>query len=547
MPDDSGAVIAEDKTDGLAPFLGLHYPASDIPAQARALYLRCPLRLIPDVQYRPAPLMPEVDPRTGSALDMSFCSLRSVSPVHLEYLRNMGVAASMSISIICGNRLWGLIACHHTLPHYPGTELRAACELFGQIFSHHLAAKLEAEAANRRIGARRLQDDLVRRVSMTSRIGPELAGVPTLLDLVGANGAAVWFEGDLHTVGTVPPRELIKDLVAWLNRSEAPVFETAHLAGAFPAALPSVAEASGLLAVSISRESHDCVLWFRPEVGHTVSWDGIPQKNVEVGPEGPRLTPRRSFEVWREEVRSRATPWDPVEIEAAQGLRVALQEIVLRQTTIVQREREAAALRQNLLMAELDHRVKNTLATIQVLVHQTRTGKTSLDAFADALESRIGAMASAHSLLAANRWQGVTVRSLVEEELAPFRTSAPNRLTMAGDEFTLTSKAAFSLSLVLHELATNAVKYGALSNLDGGVDITWQIDCESRRLIVDWRERNGPPVTTPTRRGFGLVVIERSLGHELKGTTALRFCPDGLVCTISVPAEHLVANRPGLR
>jgi len=136
LPDESGEVVAEDARAGLESFLGLHYPASDIPRQARELYRRNWLRTIPDIEYVPAPLQPPLNPRTGQTVDMSHCALRSVSPIHVEYLRNMGVCASMSASIVCQDKLWGMLVLHHYAPHHVSAELRVACETFAQIFSH---------------------------------------------------------------------------------------------------------------------------------------------------------------------------------------------------------------------------------------------------------------------------------------------------------------------------------------------------------------------------------------------------------------------------
>ena len=145
MPDESGWVFSESKRDDLVSFLDLHYPASDIPKQARALYVTSPIRLITQVDYDPAPLTPPLNPRTREPLDMSRAILRDVSPIHREYLRNMGVDASMSISILREGKLWGLIACHNMTPRLLPRHLRAVCELFGSMFSLQLEARQRAE------------------------------------------------------------------------------------------------------------------------------------------------------------------------------------------------------------------------------------------------------------------------------------------------------------------------------------------------------------------------------------------------------------------
>ncbi len=160
LPDDSGEVVAEDARAGLESFLGLHYPASDIPKQARELYRRNWIRTIPDINYVAAPLVPPDNPRTGRTIDMSHCSLRSVSPIHVEYLRNMGVCASMSASIVCQEKLWGMLVLHHYSPRLVAADLRVACETFAQIFSLHVDAKAQAETSVRRLNAQRTRQEL---------------------------------------------------------------------------------------------------------------------------------------------------------------------------------------------------------------------------------------------------------------------------------------------------------------------------------------------------------------------------------------------------
>jgi chemotaxis family two-component system sensor kinase Cph1 len=544
LHDGSGRVVAEDKADRLESFLGLHYPASDIPRQARELYRRNWLRLIPDVGYTPAPLHPlEAAPEDlacGRPLDMSCCALRAVSPIHLEYLRNMGVSASMSISIVMRDQLWGLIACHNHAPRYLTADLRASCELFGQVFSLHLEARIEADAARERLQARSVHEALAVRLPVATDIRAALvSGEVTLLDLIPAGGVAVWLDGEFATLGETPPDDFLSGLVAWLNELDRPVVDAFHFGAVYPPAIPFSAIASGMLAISLSRQPADYVMWFRPEAVRSITWAGDPRKLVEDGPSGERLMPRKSFDAWREEVRNQSTPWSAVEIDSAQAFRGWLLESVLRQVDLARKEREAALAHQNLLMAELDHRVKNTLASIQALVQQTRARAGSVDDFSAALDRRIRAMSHAHDLMSETRWRGASVRGLVEEELAPFRSDRNGSLLISGDDLMLSPKAALPFTLVVHELITNAAKYGALSTPSGDIRIGWHRR-EDGALVLTWKERSGPPVAVPTRRGFGSVVIERSLRHEIKGTSTLTFDADGVACVIVIPSEYVM-------
>jgi chemotaxis family two-component system sensor kinase Cph1 len=364
--EDNGEVLAEDKLDGLAPFLGLHYPASDIPRPARQLYLLNWLRIIPDREYQPVPIVPSLRPDNQQPLDLSFSVLRSVSPIHLEYLKNMGLRASMSISLVQGSRLWGLISCGHQSPRYIPYEVRSACELIGRITSQQIAIKAGLEAVEVHKRQRGLQGRLIE--GMRAEEEPTLAGLlrhpAELLGLVGASGVVISSEERSWTVGAVPSPEIVEALIGWLREQAAgDVFYTKALPRLFPAAEPAKETASGLLAISIPKPVPDHVLWFRPEVIQTVNWGGDPTKPVEVEGEELWLHPRRSFELWKEVVRLTSLPWSASELEAAADLRRYAIEIDLSRQVF--REQSAVAARDD-LVAVVSHDLKNPLAAIQV-------------------------------------------------------------------------------------------------------------------------------------------------------------------------------------
>jgi len=354
LPDDSGEVVAEDARGGLESFLGLHYPASDIPKQARELYRRNWLRAIPDVDYKAAPLLPAINPRTRLAVDMSHCTLRSVSPIHLEYLRNMGVSASLSASIVFNDRLWGMLVLHHYAPRHVSADLRVACETFAQVFSLHVEAKTQGETSVQRIETRGRRERLVGKLMGATDLSEVLASWD-LLDYVGATGAAIYLEGHLRTVGQTPSTTEILALVQWLNSLNRPVFATDHLVSEYAPAAEFSKIASGLLALGVSRDPRDYVLWFRPEFGLTVRWAGKPVKHVKVGPLGPRLTPRGSFAEFLEEKEMHSAPWSDVDIEGAESLRVVLLETILKSVELAQRER--AFIEAQKAAEELERRV----------------------------------------------------------------------------------------------------------------------------------------------------------------------------------------------
>lgn len=548
MGDDSGWVFAEAKRDDLSPFLDLHYPASDIPKQARALYLKNWLRLITQVDYTPAPLQPALNPRSGRPLDMSHATLRDVSPIHREYLRNMGVDASMSISIVREGKLWGLISCHHSTPRRLPRHLRAICELFGSMFSLQLEARLRLEQFEARLGSRKSLSAMMQALAQEDDYAKGLvAQASILLGYISAGGLAlraapsrggvsIRVNSAITSVGATPNDEQIAALTDWLSTQVKEfdgVFTTNRLGEIWPAAKEFAAVGSGLLAVSVSREPRDFILWFRPETVETVTWGGDPNKPVAVGPNGDRLTPRKSFEAWTETVRGHATPWNDFDNDAAFDLRVALLEVVLRRIDAAARERQRALEQEKMLMAELDHRVKNTLANIQALVNQTSRSAETLADFTQGLDRRIRAMSRAHSLLTESRWEGVSIASLLHEELDAYADPS-GRTKMSGPTIMLTPKAALAFSLALHELATNGAKYGALSVPEGKVTVVWTVE-QAGGVVLTWTERQGPKVAPPRRRGFGSTLIERALTFETGGQSKLTFAPEGVVCEILLP------------
>ena len=328
----NGTVIAEDRNDRLPSYLDLRFPASDIPAQARELYRRNRLRLIADANYVPAPIVPAVNPVTGRPVDLSFSVLRSVSPVHLEYMRNMGTMASMSISLLHGDRLWGLISCHNGAPLRVPYHVRIACDFIGQVLSMQIAAKETAALSEYRHTLRAVQARLLAHMAGADHFVDGLVSCPDdLLALTNATGAAVVTNDSCVLVGDTPSEPEVRRLASWLaGQRREDLFATDNLAARLPEGEALKDRASGVLAIPISQIHDSYVLWFRPEVIRTVRWGGDPRKPGDPDPAGLRLHPRKSFESWKETVRLRSPPWHAAEIDAAAELRTAIVDIVLR-------------------------------------------------------------------------------------------------------------------------------------------------------------------------------------------------------------------------
>jgi GAF domain-containing protein len=327
----NGEVVAEEHRPGLEPFHGLRYPASDIPAQARRLYTLNWTRLIADVDYRPVRLEPLLDPGTGAPLDLSHSVLRSVSPIHLEYLHNMGVTASMSISLLVDGRLWGLVACHHySGPHRPGYDARSAAEFLGQNTSQLVGERARSRERDEALAAQELMSDVLAGVSAQGR-DPLTALVEDgrVADLLGAGGVAAWDGNRLLTSGRVPPWTKLQRTARLLGRADGAVTFTDHLAVLDPGLHDVADTAAGALRIGLDREGW--LLWVRPEQPETVSWGGDPQEAETVTGQGPdaRISPRKSFEKWQEVVRGRSLPWRPWHAATAERLRGQLTAIML--------------------------------------------------------------------------------------------------------------------------------------------------------------------------------------------------------------------------
>ncbi len=325
----NGEVVAEARRDDLEPFLGLHYPASDIPPQARAMYEKSWVRLISDVDYVPVPVVPAEDPETGRPLDLTYATLRSVSPVHCVYLRNMGVRASMSISLLRDGRLWGMVACHHYAgPHAPAYGVRAAAEFLGVALSARLVAQVEDDL----LAEERRASGLMAGLVAASRdedvqLATALTRTDALLDLVPADGVLVGVAGDLAVRGRVPDAAGCRALVAWGSTVEGGVLATDRLAEQ-PGA-PEVPGVAGALALALP--DGGAVVWLRDEVVRTVDWGGDPHDKPVVQVAGAaRLGPRASFDLWREQVRGRSAPWDDRHPRHAGDLRGHLVEALFR-------------------------------------------------------------------------------------------------------------------------------------------------------------------------------------------------------------------------
>lgn len=371
LEDGSGKVIAENKNENLESYLDLHYPESDIPKQARALYVINKVRLIADVQAEDSPLLS----LSNEILDMTHCRTRAVSPMHIEYLKNMGVASSFSVSIVVDGNLWGLISCHNYTPKTIDFSVRQSAELLGEIISSVISNKSKESSLVFEGNFRRIHQEYQKRLMMDDYIDNVLFKAENnLLSVTEASGVAMFFEENFHQAGKVPPKEFVLKLIKWfLTQNEGDIFHTNNLTGFLPEAEAYTSCCSGVLIMVLSRETGDAIVWFKPEIKSIITWAGKPEKSVEIRKKDGNMVyeihPRKSFEAYSELISNKSDSWSKEELKSAEKVKQIVLETSLRKS------KELKTLNEKLKEAydELDtfsytisHDLKTPLTVIKV-------------------------------------------------------------------------------------------------------------------------------------------------------------------------------------
>jgi len=553
LRDGSGSVAAEDRAEGLPPFLNHRYPASDIPKQARELYLRNLIRVIPDVSYTPAPLIPPLNPATKAPLDMSDCTLRSVSPIHVQYLKNMNVAASMSVSIVVEGALWGLVAFHHMSPKFVPYELREMCKHLGEILSQQVKAREDAEAHRRMFSLTARREELLGNLSNAGAIDLAIfEQLPELGSALPADAAALLFGDRVGATHAAPSQAQVRELVGWLlDTAPSSVFETNSLVGQYAPAAEYARKASGLLATVVSREEPVVLLWFRAEQLETINWAGNPHTlpSTIIG----ALNPRKSFEIWTETVHNQSEPWSAAEVDAARNLGRSIFEL-LQKEKVTQlnaqlcrslSDKEALLLQKDFLMQEVNHRVQNSLQLVNAML--TLQAQEAHDEQVRAqfgfVSDRIMAIAMVHRRL----WQTDHIQSIdfvfyleeIRDGLAEiWGPEWGDQVIVHGQRILLSTDIAVVLALVIIELLTNAVKY-AYGGRPGPIDVG--IEQTSLGLDVVVKDRGVGMPTVQSKQGLG-SQLTKGMVEELNGELKIDSSTKGTSIVISIP---LAGDRPG--
>jgi light-regulated signal transduction histidine kinase (bacteriophytochrome) len=392
-----GEVFSERRKPELEAYLGNRYPATDIPQMARRLYERTRVRVLVDVNYQPVPLQPRFSPITGRDLDMSLCFLRSMSPIHLQYLKNMGVGATLVISLVVGGKLWGLVACHHYEPRFIHFELRAVCELLAEAIATRIAALESFAQSQSELFVQRREQRMIEAMSREGDWrGAIFDSSQSILQPLGASGGALIYEGQIISTGEVPGTQEIREIGAWLDtHRDRTVVATASLGLDLPQFAGITKVASGVAVTPISSNPGEYLIWFRPERIRTVTWGGDPLKPFVIGNSPTDLSPRRSFAQWHQQVEGTSDPWTPADLAAARLIGQSVADIVLQfravrtliaQDQLEQFSRQVRVSEQPVIIADIDGKILLVNEAFKTLLPKDHSAFGRLDELAGAFQ-----------------------------------------------------------------------------------------------------------------------------------------------------------------
>ena len=560
LEDDSGEVLTESKREGMDTFLGLRFPAGDIPPQARRLYIENPIRLIADCNYIAVPVRPSHNGLTGAPLDMSQSVLRSVSPMHLEYLKNMAIAASMSISIVVGGRLWGLFACHHATPRLVPYGLRMSCVVLSDIVS----ALVERHLAEVRLRELRSVDAFKKTLLAAAEGAADMVNAfdgcgEAMLKIVDAKGYAVTLDGLCVSHGDTPAPDEILGLIAQARLpAGAEPFACSNLPASGMAFAGQAAGVCGAMAIRFNPEQDGYIFWFRNEQIENVRWAGNPEKSVQMGPHGVHLTPRTSFAVWQQEVRGRSIAWRESEQQIAVYLKSELQAIALKKLRVSQFELQKLAthqergkedermriardihdeLGQNLMVLRMD------LSRISAFSEFSATAKEEIEMIVGQVDSTIKSVRYIISDLRPGVLE-LGLKAAIEWQVQKFKNHSgiACQLRMDSDELVLEEHYATAMFRIVQECLSNIMRHAKANSVDIEIyrndnKLSIKIDDDGIGLGSDYRKKENT---------FGLAGIEERV-RSFGGTVSITSSPGtGLEIKLLVPiplwkAESAVA------
>ena len=534
LSDGAGEVIAESKVDKVDSFLGLRFPAFDIPKAARKLYTTTPIRLIPSVSSTQIPIL-SLNPNSD-ALDLSLAILRGNVPVHTQYLQNMGVKATLSLPIVINGKMWGLFAFHHEDERLLNSEILTSLEILGSTIAMTIKSYTQKKQLDSINNCTKVASVLF--VQDESPIGFSTywdAAKNELATLIDSQGVSLVGKDQIYTYGTCPDNKSIRSLVDKLNSD----YLTADKESK-PIALESISakypnldcgEISGVLAIPNPAAPYQFLFYFRMSTHKTVRWAGNPKKDLEKTYSGVRLNPRASFAEYINPKQKQSDKFSDEEIIIGESIKDALLKTT--SNSVIQSEHRR---RLGLVIRELNHRVRNTLALVSSIISQTSSSSHSLEEYIRNLEIRIQSLSETQKLLTEFEWQEVGIQKLFERSLAPYKEQLEKRIILNGENVNLEPALASLLSLIISELSLNATKHGALKNVHGNISLSWVTTDDN--IIISWIESGGPEVKQPTRTGFGSSLIKEALTYEFNAECSLDFLKKGIEAKFIIPFKE---------
>jgi len=465
----NGVVISEARSFSMEPFLGLHFPSHDIPEQARAIMTLLPLRIIADTQDENIPIQ-KAD-QSLPPLDISMSLSRSTSPIHLQYLKNMGANATMTLSIVLEGTLWGMISFHHRKPFLIDLQMQKILLVFQDVF----CLKLNLLRGKTVLSffdqlepmQQRLQTIIDREQSpdaLLSQIGDQLC------DVIQGSGIVILANDQVFAHGLIPEQPAIDALALKAEQSSDFLYFTNALRKELPVFADSFGSIAG--AAALRHSNGWTLIAFRSELSEEITWAGDPEKSVDLVEGQARLQPRGSFSTFLATTHQQSKTWSTEDRMFIKKLWPLLSSALNADRT----RRMATDLnrQQELMIDELNHRVRNILGLVQAVSTETKRSETSLESYSQAIEARIRALAAAHTIGSGTSNKSVSIRDIITQEARPYQSNEINRIELSGDNFNVGSEYAPILALTIHELMTNAAKHGALSTNQGRVRITLQ-------------------------------------------------------------------------
>lgn len=549
LAENAGEVIAEAKSDYLNSFLGLRFPASDIPPQARRLYQKTDIRIIPSVEEAPVHILSQI----SSPLDLSLSMLRAVSPLHIQYLKNMGVASSLSLPIIINQKLWGLIACHGDVPFIPTTDLLSACKLVRKSINMELRwriqHKLEAQVHSASLATKKM----VMLDASSPQTNSEKPQSPSINTLPQIHSERLWsdIQQDLSKLFDNHGVYLYVDETLYSNNKQLDVSSellnylrsenkksssgiTSYTSLNVDTRCPS-SQVAGALVISMNTASTIQLIYFRHPSFQIIRWGGSPEKSLVSSRDGWKLNPRSSFKEYLQSVSDQSDAWTAEELLLAQAIQSEFREAFsdINNFKYIYNHLTRAN-------SELSHRIKNTFTILQSLLREARQSSDSVDAFSQIMQNQLNALSNAHKLLTNSADREISIYEILETELSiSILQPDSSRIRFNGPEIAFKAHAISSLVIILHELTTNAIKHGTLSNTSGQLDITWTLS--EHGLHLSWEE-DAPQLSTVKDTkpgGLGLNLIIQIASYDLGGQADIKTGVSGLKANLWLPNKVL--------